>query len=125
MKEKIIEELKVFKDKLSEIDANYNSIFESNNEHKIQIETLRNIEIILTDIRSKVGRFYTKNYIYNNELKNISDYLLPYKSYFGEIFFGGISMEDCRLRIIKILEGMINELEKYGIPSKNDIKFDK
>jgi hypothetical protein len=61
--------------------------------------------------------------VYNQKISDLECYLGAFKMFYGEIPAGGLSMEDCRLRIIEIVKGMILELEKFNIPSKNDPKF--
>ena len=125
MKEKLIKDLKEFKNKLAEIDAKYDTIKEDGFEHKKHIDTLRSIDSILINIRNRTDRFYTKDYEYNRKLSDLDSYLNALKVFYGEIPPGGLSMEDCRLRIIEIVKGMINELEKYDIPSDKDPKYDE
>lgn len=125
MKEKLITELNEFKNALSIIDARHSTIWEADNEHKKHFETLRSIDTILTNIRNRIDRFYSKGFQYNKELADLSKYLLAYRVFFGEFYPGCLSMEDCKLRVISILEGIVIELENYDIPSKKDPKFDK
>ncbi len=123
MKEELIEELKNFKTKLNSIDARYETIKENGFEHIKHISTLREIEIILIHIQNRVDRFYTKEYQYNVALKNLTQYLNAFKKFYGEIKNMGIAMEDCKQRIIGIIEGIIEELQKYDFPSDKDPKF--
>lgn len=125
MKEKLIEELKKFKADLTSIDARYETINQTGFEHKKHIDTLREIEIIMIHIHNRVDRFYTKEFQYHRTLNDLSQYLNALKMYFGEIPPGGLSMEDCKLRLISVLDGIINELEQYDLPSNADPKFDK
>ena len=125
MKEKLIEELKKFKVALTAIDARYETIKEQRFEHKKHIDTLREIETIMVDIRNRVDRFYTKEFQYNKTLNDLSQYLNALKMFYGEIPPGGLSMEDSKLRLISVLDGIINELEQYDLPSSADPKFDK
>ena len=125
MKEKLIEELKKFKADLTAIDALFVNIWEQTSEHKKHIDKLREIETLMVDIRNRVDRFYTKEFQYNKTLNDLSQYLNAFKMFYGEIPPGGLSMEDCRLRLIAVLDGIINELEQYDLPSSADPKFDK
>jgi len=126
MKEKLIEEFKGFQINLKGIDANYNNIRENNSEHKKHSDTLRNIELILSDILNRINRFYTEKYQYFIELDQISKILKDFRVYYGEThMYLGLTMEDCKIRIIGILDGIINELTLYDTPSNSDLKFNK
>jgi len=125
MTKKLLEEFSVFQEKLKVINAQYENIKEDNFEHKKHLTTLREIEMILVDIRYRIDRFYSERYQYRKELEKIASALIGFRVYYGELHISfGLTMDDCRVRIIKILEGMFKELEFYGLPSENDPKFD-
>lgn len=123
MKKELTAHLQEHISELNNIDASFNAIWEQNQQHQKHFDALNNLEKILTDVLNKIDRFYTPAYAYNRALNEISEILRRFHAIFIERIPGQLSMEECRLRILGILEGMIKELVSFDVPSKNDPKF--